>query len=240
MIKSLLAHWPTAVGLLVVNFLAWATCRLLLLDANSPTLWQDQVGVLQALLVLDTLLVVWWYTDVTATLATTSEKQVATSERQLAQAYVAERIRHKPFCVAARVPLPNSGYEYCVRNIGPGLAVSVWLVSIESSGDLRSECLGALGPGESRTLPELILRPLCDRPTAAPFALFAEALWTRTSQWMATVNARGRAAGSDVFSQFIEIGETESVRSIGEVLNENSATLKAALSSFESSSPSAA
>ena len=150
------------------------------------------------------------------------------------------RIRHKPFCVAARVPLPNSGYEYCVKNIGPGLAVSVWLVSFESSGDFRSECLGALGPGESRTLPELILRPLCDRPSAEPFALFAEALWTRTSQWTATVNVRGRPPGSDVFSQFVEIAENESVRSIDDVVNENAAKLKAALSSFASSSLPAA
>lgn len=222
MLKSLIAHWPTVAGLALFNAIAWGACRLFVLQSNSPTLWQDQMGFAQALLLLDTLLVICWYTDVTATLARTAEKQ-------LAQVHNAERIRHKPFVVAALTPLAAGGYEYCVRNIGPGLAVSVWYVSPRDGAGLHAECLGALGPSESRRLPESILRPLCDRQSVEPFALFAEALWTRTSQWTATANARGVDLGSDIFSRFIEIVETDSVRSVSEVLAGDGARVKAAL-----------
>lgn len=222
MLKSLITHWPTVAGLALVNAIAWGASRLFVLRSSSPSLWQDQMGLAQALLLLDTLLVIWWYTDVTATLA-------RTAERQLAQVQNVERIRHKPFAVAALTPLTAGGYEYCVRNIGPGLAVSVWYVSLRNGTSLNAECLGALGPGESRRLPEPILRPLCDRQSVEPFALFAEALWTRTSQWTATANARGIDLGSDVFSRFIEIDESHAVRSVNEVLATDGALVRAAL-----------
>jgi len=227
MLKSIWSHWPTALGLLVANVLVWAVCRFLFLSPRGATLWQDQMSVIQALVLVDTLLVVWWYTDVTATLAKQSAKQVEVSEKQFGQAWAAERIRHKPFVVAVRVPVSGGGYEYHIRNIGPGLAVSVWHVQ-DNQGSLSSLCLGALGPGESRALPEALLRPLCDATNPQPFALFAEALWTRTAQWLATVNVRGVGSGSDVFNQFIEVKEANEVRSIADILKVESSNVRAA------------
>ena len=188
--------------------------------------------LVQALVLVDTLLVIWRYTDVTAALAKTSAAQVAASEKQFAHAAAAERIRHKPFPVATRTPRENGGYDYSAKNIGLGLAVSLWHVSVGPAGDFQMVCLGALGPGESRTLPEPILRPLCDAIVAQPFALFGEALWTRTSQWIATVNARHGQPGSDIFSRFLEIGEASSPRSIGEVLAADSIKVREALNAI--------
>ena len=229
MLKSLLSHWPTALGLVFANLVVWAPCRVLLLDPSSGTLWQDQMSLVQALVLVDTLLVLWWYTAVTAGLASQSAKQVEVSEKQFAQAWVAERIRHKPFVVAVRVPTSNAGYEYHIRNIGPGLAVSVWHVSEDPAGVLSSVCLGALGPNESRALPEPLLRPLCDAQNPRSFALFAEALWTRTSQWLATVNARGAERGSDILSRFVEIKEAPAVRSLSDVLGAEASNVRTAL-----------
>jgi len=72
------------------------------------------------------------------------------------------------------------------------------------------------------------LRPLCDATNPQPFALFAEALWTRTAQWLATVNVRGVGSGSDVFNQFIEVKEANEVRSIADILKVESSNVRAA------------
>lgn len=240
MLRSLLSHWHTAVGLLLFNILAWAGCRVLLLDPRSETLWQDQVVLIQALVLVDTLLVIWWYTDVTATLAKTSAAQVVVSETQVAHAAAAERIRHKPFPVATRAPRENGGYDYVAKNIGSGLAVAVWYVAVGPTGEFQVVCLGALGPGESRTLPEQILRPICDAPEAQPFALFGEALWTRTSQWIATVNSRHGDPGSDIFTRFVEIAEASSPRSLSDVLTANNLKIRETLTAVGSSPENAA
>jgi len=225
MLRSLLNHWRTALGLLVFNVAAWGTFRVTFMR-SSQTLWQDQMGLWQSLLVADTLLVIWWYTDVTANLARTADKQ-------LFHASVSERIRHKPFAVVVRVPLTNDGYEYCVRNVGPGLAVSVWWAELAPNGQVQRRCLGALGPGDSRTLPDDLLRELCDQEQSRPFALLAEGLWTRTSQWTGTVNLRGQGRGADVSSQFVAIPDREGETPIEALLHVERATISMALAQLQ-------
>lgn len=80
--------------------------------------------------------------------------QVEISERQFGQAWAAERIRHKPFVVAVRVPTIGGGPEYHVRNIGPGLAVSVWHVQV-SNGDFSS-CIEVKEADQIRSLTDIL------------------------------------------------------------------------------------
>jgi len=210
-LTSLRSHWRSAVVLLLLDCAIWAVCRFLFLDAASPDLWQDQLVLFQGLLLLDTLLVVWWYTDVTAQLAKTNESQ-------LRQAAMAERVRNKPVAVAVLHPLASGGFEYRVRNIGPGLAVGVWCITGSPDDQFERVCLGALGPGDSRALPSNLLRPLCDERTVRPFAVLAEGMWTRTAQWTLTVNLRGDNPGSDVLSHFVPIADSQMERSIDQLL----------------------
>ena len=171
---------------------------------------------------LDTLLVVWWYTDTTAALARTSAAQLRLSAG-------VERIRHKPFVVAVRRQLESGGYDYCISNIGSGLALAVWYVS-ETGDEPSRRLLGALGAGNSRPFPEGILRPLCDQDDVAPFALVAEGLVTRTAQWTVTANARGRGRGSDVFNQPIPV-LIEEARPIDQLLAAEWPAMRTALRS---------
>ena len=223
LLSSLRSHWQSAAVLLGVDCLIWAVCRFVFLDPASPKLWQDQIALFQGLLLLDTLVVVWWYTDVTAELAKTSQSQ-------LHQAGLFERVRNKPVAVMVLHPLDRGGFEYCVRNIGPGLAVSVWCVTVSPAGEFKRVCLGALGPGDSRVLPSDILRPLCDDTLTQPFAVLAEGMWTRTAQWTLTVNLRGDNPGSDVVSHFVPIADRQVVdRSIDKLLTDEGSKIRTSL-----------
>lgn len=180
MLDSLVKQWPTAAGLVVFSVILWRA-SVWLGATNNTTLVQNIV-------LLDTLLVLWWYTHETARLAE--------------NAVITERVRQKPFAVVAREPLSGDAFEYRIHNVGSGLAVNVWWVTQEPDGSLKPQPLGALGPNDSRRLPEALLRPLCDQRNVPGFALLAEGLFTRTSKWTATFNYRGAAPGSEVRSTF--------------------------------------
>jgi hypothetical protein len=176
MLKSLTRQWTTALGLLAANILVWTAFRFTVFQSfKPPDLWQAQMALAQGLLLVDTLLVIWWYTDRTAALC-------RTSQQQFGHAVGVERIRQKPFVVANRLELQRDGYGYFIRNIGEGLAVNVWYVEEQSDGAFLKQPLGALGSDDSKRLPADVDRRLCDQDGLFPFALAAEGLITRTAQ----------------------------------------------------------
>lgn len=208
----------------------WAVVRLTVFRGfNAEDLWQAQMGLLQGLLLLDTLLVIWWYADLTASLRRASYRQLVLGQQQFRHALGVERIRHKPFVVAVRTELEDTGYAYFVRNIGPGLAANIWYVHEQPDGSCSKRPLGALGPGDSKRLPDDIDRKLCDHDGLFPFGLAAEGLVTRTAQWTATVNLRQRSRGGEIMSQVFPVTAKPHHRQIDTLLSEQWAELRRAL-----------
>ena len=71
---------------------------------------------IQALVLIDTLLVIWWYTDVTAG-SPRPPKRRCWCREAVTQLWPPSAFGTS-LPVAARRPSANGGYEYCVKNIG--------------------------------------------------------------------------------------------------------------------------
>lgn len=174
--------------------------------------------------------VLWSYAASTRAVLESSRHQVQLGQWQAAHANRMFRISHKPFVVVERVQDSlGRGYHYYLRNIGPGLAVNVWIVEDNSDGGPRKSSLGALGPGDSRILSGELEGWLCNQPGTRPFVLLAEALVTRTAQWTATIGWRDREPGTEIQSQLVKIDVTRRARSIDQVLADNWPTIQRGL-----------
>jgi hypothetical protein len=148
-------HIVAAVVLVLVDLLCWAAVVNIYQGGDVTLRWQTYLAVWQALLLFDTLLVVWLYT-----FAAQQQVEVGREQHQLAvdQATAASR----PVVVIAwtYVPPPGpgfpAGWKYVVRNIGPGIAINTFYVEDLEAPDLTVVHLGALGPGDSIEVPEAI------------------------------------------------------------------------------------
>jgi len=133
---------------LVKRYAAWV---LLVAGANaavwfllSPTPAQ-RIEVLTALLLLDNLIVLWWY-------AHRTEQQALTSARQFDLASEAARQANTPFVVIDQETKSSSSsiYDaYPLHNVGPGLAVNV-IVAYPLGNAWMHQIAGAMGAGEVR------------------------------------------------------------------------------------------
>jgi hypothetical protein len=209
-------------GLLLMNCVIWGICRYFFLANSGAELWRNQLALAQGLLLLDTPLVVWWYTDVTAQLARTSEAQRIRTQSS-------ELVHNRPVVVGVLKDV------YGVQNVGPGLAVAVWLVAEGSDGLFDRFLLGALGPSDFRPLPPRLREHLNHGRQA--FALLSEGIWTRTAQWTLTVNGVGNRHHPGIFSRFVPIADVQGDRSVDEVIQSEGQSPRAALTSIEDFEP---
>ena len=139
-----------------------AIYRLLGPEGGSALDW------LSALLVLDTLIVVWWYTSLTHELATAARSQANASEEQLRLLQAQREDERRP-CVVIDWSIDSAGDreaadcgKYKARNIGQGIAVNVVHVDTLDGADPTVTHIGALGSGASVSLPADLNRRLCE------------------------------------------------------------------------------
>jgi hypothetical protein len=178
----------------------------------------DWLNVTTAYLLAANLIVLWWYADTTKLLLDSSRQQARVGSDQLQETIRASRISHKPFVVVERVQKDDGWFHYFIRNIGPGLAVNVWLVEAAIDGRPRSQTLGPLGPGDSRILYGAIESSLRSEDGVFSLALIAEGVPGRTAQWTATANVRERLKGTEMRNQLLPLRQTEHSRTIEQLL----------------------
>jgi hypothetical protein len=119
-------------------------------------------ATVQALLLLDTLIVIAWYAHLTLQVAVTSQQQFELADRM-------HEAANRP-CVVIEwqhVPPPSrevpSGWTYVAKNIGPGLAVSSVLIEdFDAKEPTAIWHLGAIESGGSVQLPDKLVRELTD------------------------------------------------------------------------------
>lgn len=188
----------------------------------------EWINATTAYFVAANLVVLWWYADTMAALLDSSRDQARISQSQLDVTIGVHRIAHKPFVVVERIQEDDGGHYY-IRNIGPGLAVNVWLVLEHPDGRPRQQTLGSLGPNGSRLLYGPLERALCDEDGVFPFGLFAEGLVRRTAQWTATLNVRERARATEMRNQPLPVRQTDKPRTIEQLLVEEWDEIRKAL-----------
>ncbi len=205
------AYWKWAGSLLLLNLIVWLTFENLhSQEIRIEALWTIRAGLLGALLLFDNLTVLWWYADRTA-----------------AQVELAQQVRreaNKPIVVTIYRETPGApgDYHWYVKNIGPGMAASVWWVDLEGAlPDRRREiALGALGPGDSRPLGDKLEETLKGKHEIAGHLLAAEGLFTRTAQWTVTTNHRWQDDEREIISALVPLAKPDHVRPIKQLLAE--------------------
>ena len=186
----------------------------------SPTSWVEEWPItaehLTACLLFVTLLVLWWYTTLTAKIAQVSREQIELQRGEL-------RVSHKPFVVTD----VESQKGHFAQNIGPGLAINVYLLVPHDDRGPEVLELGGLAPGGQATIES---GNLGNEGKTRSHVLIAEALFVRTEQWTATLNVAGshrvahRPASIKVPS--------EGPCTLEDVISRNWRTLKAALGEY--------
>ena len=204
-------HWRALLGVVV----GYGALLVGLAVAGQGSKWIDATT---AYFLIANLVVLWWYADTTRHLLEASRQQITVSERQHAVAWRTHREANKPFVVVERIEDALRGYHYYLRNIGPGIAVNVWLVQLTPDGQLTRQPLGPMAPQASKLFSGAVEEQLCNQDGLFPFALFAEALITRTAQWNVTVNVRERRRGGEMRSAVFPIEPRDESRTIEEVL----------------------
>ena len=189
----------------------------------------DWINATTAYFVAANLVVLWWYADTTKLLLDSSRDQVKTSIAQYEQTIRADRIAHKPFVIVERIEKDDGYFHYYIRNIGPGLAVNVWLVREQTDGRPSLQSLGSLAPNGSRFLYGPLEQDLRNKDGVFPFALFAEGLITLTAQWTATANVRERMHGTEMRNQLLPVREIEHARAIEQLLADDWPQIRDAL-----------
>ena len=144
------------------NYLKWGAVILI----ADVVLWPcfrwlgvDPGGVLQALLLLDTLLVVAWYAHLTHRVASASQKQFSLAETTFEMAGQPCVVIEWRFVPAAGAGMPT-GSMYVAKNIGPGLAITVVWIEDLAADRPRIIHLGAIEPGGAIELPQDLLNQL--------------------------------------------------------------------------------
>ena len=142
-----------------------------------------------------TLIVLWRYAELTRELAGTAAKDLNSriGEWRIAQKPIvflsSEWPRAAPGTIAER--LSTLGARIAARNVGPGLAVNVYILSRHVDGRWDITSLGALEPGGPWELPNHFDRRFEAHAGRLPGrVVVAEAMKTRTIRWMVTFNVQ--------------------------------------------------
>jgi hypothetical protein len=162
----------------------------------------DLVAIVQALLLFDTLIIVWIYTVAAQQQAQASTSLFELSRKENNRARVARWQESKPIVFTDRRDEPQLGegnYQIVMRNVGGGFAVNVYCLLGTDPKVPSLWALGALAPGAERVLHK-------DVPFDEPHVVIAEGVHTRTRRWNPTLNAAG-AAGGYVHRLWLHDGE---------------------------------
>ena len=131
------------------------------------------------------LIVLWWYAHWTYQVAATSQQQFGFHAAQV-------HIANKPivFLDHERDPAhPRSTGRIVARNVGPGIAINVYVLAHLTGDKWDCGALGAVEPGGELRIPEVIDSRFDEHAGRASGCIVAaEAIKTRTLQWIVTLN----------------------------------------------------
>jgi hypothetical protein len=195
MISFFQRYWRWVLVLGLVDWLAWMAFELRhSKELGVSDLWPLRMSLWSGLLLFDNLCVLWWYAHTTQQQATAAQQQAVAAEAQINVRLREWRIQNKPVVFLDREMAPSRAsadrYDttYIVRNVGPGIAINVHVLTAHVDGRWDVETIGALEPGGSRVLPQL--RHLeASAGELAGRIVVAEAMRMRTAQWVVTLNA---------------------------------------------------
>lgn len=212
-------QWLWIVLLLSLNWGAWYA-----FEVNHPRelgesdLWPVRMYLLSGLLLFDNLCVLWWYAYSTRQLVEASREQVKAAQGEAGRAELRYQesqrqllVSLKPLVSVERVEDPDRpGWAaYRLRNAGGGPAINVYYIGLLDMVFQGPRALGSVGPGMSRALPAHIAETLREGHGGVTFLLLAEALYTRTTQWVPTLCRRTQTTGSHGGEVLYSTGEAE-------------------------------
>lgn len=185
-------------ALVVLNALIWVVAEWtygphLNVQEHQADLWSVRMYLASGLLLFDNLCVLWWYAHTTQQQATAAQQQAVAAEAQINVRLREWRIQNKPVVFLDREMVPSRAsageYEraYVVRNVGPGIAINVHVLTARADNGWDVDTIGALEAGGSRAVPELRHLDAHDGRLAGRIVV-AEAMRMRAAQWMVTLN----------------------------------------------------
>jgi hypothetical protein len=136
--------------------------------------WNTTTGVAQAVLLFDTLIVVWRYT--------------IAAENQVAVMHVQRSDSNKPIAITVTDALAAPLWH--VRNVGPGVAVNAFVVVPMGPFPANVRQVGIMGANDNLPMPHAAFTMTND-PAGPPsdHLVVAETLFSRTGQqWVVTLN----------------------------------------------------
>ena len=196
-------------------------------------LWNARATLWSGILVFANLIVLWWYALRTEDLAEISRDQHALATKQYLEA-------NKPIVVVTpvRTPLDANNVHYALSNIGPGIAVNIYEITI-TGGKTRQATftyLGGLGPGADRLLPPDIavrFQEAAMNGREAQMILLTETMFTRTAPWIGTINRL--VANGEVVHHLMRLPQLEHREySLPEVLEKFGRTIEGQVAGFTS------
>jgi hypothetical protein len=217
-----------AVWLLASNLLVWAVVRYTFFAGlTGSELRQTNLTLAQVLLLFDTLIVVWWYTEAAWHQVDEASKQVNIGTKQVEIALSLRREANKPIVVTTR----EGENEFYLQNIGPGLAINCFIVVPVGAHEPNIHEEGALA-ADGSSFNSLSLEHLRMNPGGPPsnHLVIAEALYTRTQQWIVTLNV---LRGEQVLHKMGEFKLQQARTSLRQFLDNHYDKLVEQLRSFE-------
>jgi hypothetical protein len=223
--------WILALAFL--NWLVWMAFELgHSRQLSERDIWPLRMYLASGLLLFDNLCVLWWYAHTTQELAVAAQDQARQRIREW-------RIQNKPVVFLDRDTTPSHAsadghaMPYVVRNVGPGIAINVYLLSAQGDGRWDVETIGALEPGASRVLPEHVDQRLeAHAGRLSGRLVVAEAMRMRTAQWMVTVNMPDKTG--QVRHGYLSESVADGVHTLQELLTRHGLTFRERLERFRS------
>jgi len=182
------------VVLAATNVAVWAGMEWSWHRLPPMDLWAVRMYLASGLLLFDNLCILWWYAHTTRQLglavgrqAAAAEQQMAATEKQLALAQQEyrdtwlERWRENKPVVFSQW---GSDGNPEIKNAGAGMAVNVYVLTVDQNGAPRHEVLGVVRPGEI-----VKVRGNAEQLIRSPaHVLIAEGIPSRTRRWNPTFN----------------------------------------------------
>jgi hypothetical protein len=170
------------------NVAVWVALECVWSRTSPNDVWAVRMSLVSGLLLLDNLCVLWWYAHTTQELADSAQRQIGMRITEL-------RIQNKPIVFLDRELVPSRASAdrnetvYVVKNVGPGIAINVHVLTEHVDGRWDVDTIGALEAGGRRVLPEHMDHRLEEHAgRLSGRVVVAEAMRTRTVHWVVTVN----------------------------------------------------
>jgi hypothetical protein len=209
------------INLVLVLAFEWLRPRQLSYDG----LWNARTGVWTAVLLVDNLIVVWWY-------ALSAFRQTATADETFQENWIRQRQDRKPVVLT---DYDNAQGKHVIRNVGGGFAVNVYAIFPGEDDDHETCILGSLAAGAERVLRDGEDEQFAkaDRQGLRAHVVLAEGVYTRTAQWNPTLNSANEWASISHDVAVADGGRTIlEKRSLADYLQLNWDTLRKQLVKF--------